>query len=131
MRKFKEKVQKPIYTISTLTDSNFDSLVNGLADILDTIPKHPLYEEEKFESHVLYQFKYEVPFTITKDNNTWVIRGEQVEKLLKMTRFNSEEAVLRFSNKLKKMGIDDKLKELGAVEGDNVRILDFEFDYKE
>ena len=131
LKKFKEKVQKPIYTISSLTDSNFDSLVNGLADILDTIPKHPLYEEEKFESHVLYQFKYEVPFTITKDNNTWVIRGEQVEKLLKMTRFNSEEAVLRFSNKLKKMGIDDKLKELGAVEGDNVRILDFEFDYKE
>ena len=29
------------------------------------------------------------------------------------------------------MGIDDKLKELGAKEGDQVRILDFYFDYKD
>jgi len=32
---------------------------------------------------------------------------------------------------LRKFGVDDKLRELGAQEGDNVRILDFEFDYKE
>ena len=29
------------------------------------------------------------------------------------------------------MGIDDKLAELGAEEGDQVRILDFYFDYKD
>jgi hypothetical protein len=29
------------------------------------------------------------------------------------------------------MGIDDKLRELGDQEWDNVRILDNEFDYKE
>ena len=131
LEEFKKKVELPIYPISAMLDSDLSVVVNSLADILDTIEKQPLYEEEKFESHVLYKFKAEVPFTITRDNNTWVIRGEQVEKLLKMTRFNSEEAVLRFSNKLKKMGIDDKLRELGACEGDNVRILDFEFDYKE
>ena len=102
-----------------------------LADILDTIEKTPLYTEEKFESHVLYKFEEKEPFTITRDGDTWVIRGDQVEKLLKMTRFNTDESVLRFSNKLKRMGIDDKLRELGAQEGDNVRILDFEFDYKE
>ena len=48
-----------------------------------------------------------------------------------MTKFNSDEAILRFSNKLRKLGVDDKLRELGAVEGDTVRILDFEFDFKE
>ena len=47
-----------------------------------------------------------------------------------MTRFNSDEAVLRFTNKLRKLGIDDKLRELGAEEGDTVRILDFEFEYR-
>jgi Obg family GTPase CgtA-like protein len=29
------------------------------------------------------------------------------------------------------MGIDDRLQELGAEEGDQVRILDFYFDYKD
>ena len=128
---FKKNVDLPIYPISAMTDSNLDDVVNALADMLDKIEKQPLYTEEKFESHVLYKFEEKVPFTITRDGNTWVIRGDEVEKLLKMTRFNSDEAVLRFSNKLKRMGIDDKLREMGAQEGDNVRILDFEFDYKE
>lgn len=128
---FKKNVDLPIYPISAMTDSNLDLVVDALADMLDKIEKQPLYTEEKFESHVLYKFEEKVPFTITRDGNTWVIRGDEVEKLLKMTRFNSDEAVLRFSNKLKRMGIDDKLREMGAQEGDNVRILDFEFDYKE
>lgn len=131
LEKFKAKVNLPIYTISAVSDPNLDSIMNALADILDTIEKTPLYTEEKFESHVLYKFHENVPFTINKEGNTWVIRGDEVEKLLKMTRFNTEESVLRFSNKLKRLGVDDKLRELGAQEGDNVRILDFEFDYKE
>jgi GTP-binding protein len=131
LEKFKSKVTFPIYPISAISDPNLDSVMDALADILDTIEKTPLYTEEKFESHVLYKFEDSVPFTITRDGDTWVIRGDQVEKLLKMTRFNTDESVLRFSNKLKRMGIDDKLRELGAQEGDNVRILDYEFDYKE
>ena len=47
-----------------------------------------------------------------------------------MTRFNTEEAIARFANRLRKMGIDDKLVELGAQEGDRVRILDYEFEFK-
>ena len=131
LEKFKSKVNLPIYPISAISDPNLDGVMDVLADILDTIEKTPLYTEEKFESHVLYKFEEKEPFTITHDGDTWVIRGDQVEKLLKMTRFNTDESVLRFSNKLKRMGIDDKLRELGACEGDNVRILDYEFDYKE
>ena len=89
------------------------------------------YEEEKFESHVLYKFMKEEPFTITKEDDVWVISGKEVERIFKMTKFSSEEAAYRFSKKLRRMGIDDKLQELGAEEGDQVRILDFYFDYKD
>lgn len=47
-----------------------------------------------------------------------------------MTKFNTEESIMRFAKKLRKMGVDDKLSELGAEEGDIVRILDFEFEFK-
>ena len=78
------------------------------------------------------RFEREKPFTITREGtNEWVVRGKDVEKLLRMTRFTSDEAANRFANKLRKMGIDDKLRELGAVEGDTIRILDLEFEYKE
>ena len=47
-----------------------------------------------------------------------------------MTKFTTDEAIMRFAKKLRRMGIDDKLKEMGAVEGDMVRILDFYFEFK-
>ena len=47
-----------------------------------------------------------------------------------MTKFTTEEGILRFTRRLRKMGVDEKLEELGAQEGDIVRILDFEFEYR-
>ena len=129
--KFKSKVDVPIYEISAITGDGLDSILLKLADMLDEIPKGKLYDDEKFESHVIYKFKEEKPFTITKENDAWVIKGQAIEKLLLMSRFDTDEAVLRFSNKLRKIGIDDELRKLGAEEGDTVRILDFEFEFKE
>ena len=132
LARFKEKVKdKKIFAVSAMESIGLKEVLNELYNILENIPKQPLYEEEKFESHVLYKFKKEQPFTIKKDNKVWVIRGDEVEKLLKMTRFSTDEAARRFASKLRKMGIDDKLRELGAQDGDTVRILDFEFDFKE
>lgn len=128
---FKKKVDCEVYPISAITGEGLEPILIKLADMLDTIKKEPLYEEEKFESHVLYKFKKEQPFTITNENGTWVVRGAEVEKLLRMTKFQTDESAVRFANKLRKMGIDDKLRELGAQDGDNVRILDLEFEYKE
>ena len=48
-----------------------------------------------------------------------------------MTNFNTEEALFRFSLKLRKMGIDDELEKMGIIEGDIVRIMDYEFEYVE
>ena len=131
LERFMEKVDVPVYPISALTIKGLEDVVNTLADMLDGIKKEPLYEEEKFESHVLYKFEEEELFHIIKEDDTWVIKGEKPEKLLRMTKFNSDESILRFSNKLKRMGIDAKLREMGAETGDNVRILDFEFEFKE
>lgn len=132
IEKFKKKVTNvPIFEISAMNNQGMKEVLIKLSTMLDTIEKTPLYEEEKFESHILYQFKKEQPFHIHKDGNIWVVTGDKVEKLLKMTRFTTEEAVKRFANKLRRMGIDDKLKELGAVDGDYVRIIDLEFEFRE
>ena len=88
-----------------------------------------MYEDYQIETHVLYKFKKEKLFTITKESDAWVVRGDVVEKLFKMTKFNSEDATKRFARKLKGMGIDDELARLGAETGDTVRILDYEFEY--
>ena len=133
LKEFKEKVKDvEIFEVSAATNKGLQVVVDKLADMLDSIPVNPLYYDSQIESHVLYKFKKEEPFTITRDDDgTWVISGDKVERIFKMTKFSSEEAEYRFAKKLTRMGIDDKLKELGAEEGDEVRILDFYFMYKD
>ena len=132
LKEFKEKVKDvKIYEISAATNKGLQVVVDALADLIDEAPNDPLYDESQIESHVLYKFKKEEPFTITQDSDgTWVISGKEIEKIFKMTKFSSDEAVYRFAKKLRRMGIDQKLEELGAKEGDQVRILDFYFDFK-
>ena len=130
LKEFKKKVKDPIYEVSAITNSGLEEVVTHLAEMLDNIPNTPLYDEETFESHVLYKFKKEEPYTIEKDGNDFVIKGEEVEKLFRMTKFNTEDAIQRFANKLRKMGIDDKLIAMGCKEGDMVRILDYYFEFK-
>ena len=131
LKKFKEKVDKKVYDMSAITGEGINKIILTLADMLDEIPKSNLYNDEKFESHVIYKFKEEKPYKITKENDAWVISGKEIEKLLIMSRLDTDEAILRFSNKLRKMGIDDELKELGAKDGDDIRIMDYEFEFKE
>ncbi len=131
LKKFKEKVDKEVYEMSAINGEGINKILLKLADMLDEIPKENLYKNENFESHVIYKFKEEKPYNITKDNDTWVISGDKIEKLLIMSRLDTDEAILRFSNKLRKMGIDDELRQLGAKDGDPIRIMDYEFEFKE
>ena len=132
LERFKEKFpDKKIIPISAMNSENLEIVINTLADMLDEIPITPLYEEEQYESYILYKFKKEEPYTITRDiDGTWLVKGKEIEKLLAMTKFNTEEAIVRFASKLRRMGIDQKLIELGVQEGDTVRILDYEFEFK-
>ena len=131
LEELKKKCDLKVFEVSAATNTGLNRVVDELANMLEELPDNPLYDDSQIESHVLYKFKKEEPFTITKEDDVWVISGKEIERLFKMTKFSSEEAIYRFAKKLRRMGIDDKLRELGAEEGDQVRILDFYFDYKD
>lgn len=130
LKRFKAKYKLPVYEISALTGEGIDKVLVKIADELDKIKEEPLFDEDSFESHVLYKFKKEQPFTITRDNDIYVIKGKEIEKLFRMTKF-TDEGALRFARKLRAMGIDDKLLEMGAKYGDKVQIMDLIFEFKE
>lgn len=131
LKEFKKKVKEEILEISGLTGQGIDEMLTYLADELDLIEEVDLYEDDEIESHILYKFKEEQPFTIeVDDNGVYVIHSEKIEKLFKMTKF-SDEGMRRFSNKLRRMGVDEELQKMGIQEGDYVRILDYEFEYTE
>ena len=133
LKRFKETFKdKEVIEVSAATKEGTKELIFKLREILLSIPETEPFEKEEFEDYVLYEFKKEKPYKIERfGDHTWILSGPELEKLLKMTRFNSDESALRFAKKLKNLGVDDELKSLGAKEGDIVRILDQEFEYEE
>lgn len=130
LEEFKKKINnKEIYEVTALINEGLEPVIEKLSEMTKEIERENLFEDEKVESHVLYKFKEEKPFTIVKENDTYIIRGEIIERLFMMTNFNTEEAYERFSNKIRRMGVDDELEKLGIKEGNTVRILDFEFEW--
>ncbi|HET6274682.1 MAG TPA: GTPase ObgE [Candidatus Cybelea sp.] len=64
-----------------------------------------------------------------RPDGAFVVSGERVERLAAMTNFESDEALARFERALGKMGVEKRLRELGATEGDTVHIGPYEFTY--
>ena len=130
LEEFKKKIKnKNIFEVTALINEGLDEVINKLSELTKSIEDTNLYDDEVVESHVLYKFKKEKPFTIDKDKDVYVIKGDAVEKLFRMTNFNTEEAYERFSNKLRRMGIDEELEKMGIQDGDTVKIFDFEFEW--
>jgi len=130
LEEFKSKVDVPIYPVSALDGKGLDKVIEALAEKLDTIKKQPLFDTKE-ESHVVYKYEEEKPFKVFREKDGFRVKGDKIEKLLRMTWFASDETYRRFSNQLKKMGIEDELRRLGAKNGDMIYILDYEFEYRE
>ena len=130
LENFKKKIKsKDIYEVTALLGEGLDAVIDKLSQMSKEIDREDLFDKAEEESYVLYKFKMEKPFTIVRDNDVYVVKGDAIEKLFRMTNFNTEEAYERFSNKIRRMGIDDELISMGIKEGDIVRIFDFEFEW--
>ncbi|GAF10056.1 GTP-binding protein Obg [Paenibacillus pini JCM 16418] len=70
-------------------------------------------------------------FTITRDNDAYIVHSVKIERMLKRIQMNSHEAILKLARTMRYMGIDEELRKRGAVEGTIVRIADFEFEFVE
>ncbi|MDP3968505.1 MAG: GTPase ObgE [Nocardioides sp.] len=61
-------------------------------------------------------------FTIRPTGEGWRVRGEKPERWVRQTDFSNDEAVGFLADRLNRLGVEAKLLELGAVEGDTVLI---------
>ncbi|MBE6145123.1 MAG: GTPase ObgE [Firmicutes bacterium] len=133
LKRFKEAYPElPIVEVTAMNAEGTEEMIIKLADMLEQVELEPIYEETSYESHIIYKFKNEKPYTISRDDSgVWIIKGAEIEKLLKMTKFYEDEGAQRFARKLRGMGVEDELEALGAQRGDDVQILDFIFTFKE
>lgn len=65
-------------------------------------------------------------FTIEQEEDAWRVRGQKIERLIRMTNFSQVEALDRVQRVLAASGISDALVRAGVQEGDTVRIAESE-----
>ena len=134
---FKEQLgpDVPVVPISSYTRENIDQLLYTIANTLEEVKDIDFNEEEKADetNRVLYKHTpSQDKFEITRDDDgAYVVSGNAIERMFKMTDFNSDPAVRRFARQMRSMGIDDALRDRGAENGDIVRILGGEFEFIE
>ncbi|WP_425386739.1 GTPase ObgE [Allofustis seminis] len=120
----------PIYKVSAVAHKNLQPLILKTAELLAEEKAKPP-EEIIGKDTILYTLEQEPePFQIQRDpDGTWVIIGQEIERLYHMTNLDFDESLMRFSRQMRHMGIDDALRERGAKDGDLVRIDDFIFEF--
>ena len=59
----------------------------------------------------------------------YVVKGASLERLVQMTNLDHQDGIMRLARKLKNLGVDDALRAKGAVDGDDVAIGDFSFEF--
>ena len=125
---FKEDIE--IYPISAETRQGVDQLLYAISAMLEKLEKESEQEHDQtLPYHKVYQLKETEPlFTIRRENDVYIVEGEKVERMMRMTNFAYHESVLRFGQKMKQWGIEQALREKGAQEGDTIRIGDMEFE---
>ncbi|GAB2470309.1 GTPase ObgE [Luteococcus sediminum] len=115
------------FVISTKSGEGLNGLVFAMAQLVAerraTLPE-PAPRKIVIRPKAVAQAE---PFTIKKMGDgmggfVWRVRGEKPERWVKQTDFNNGEAVGYLADRLNRLGIEDKLLEIGARPGDGVAI---------
>lgn len=127
---FKKTVSGDIYPISALTNENVDKFIEGAYKHLLDAPNLTIDDIAKTSSIKVYKLDDEESFKIDKINaDTYRIYGEKIEKYYQMVNLTTDEGMLKLISHLRRIGVDDKLEEMGAKNGDTVILCDFQFEY--
>jgi GTP-binding protein len=125
IKKFKSRIKKNFIMISAITGENIEKLLDEIVKALNKPIKSAI--EEEIEIVPTKKYIYEPDFKIVKKQGSFIVSGAKVEKLTLMTKFGEDDALRRYQNILKKMGLETELIKKGIKVGDSVIIGDFEF----
>ncbi|AEM73185.1 GTPase obg [Caldicellulosiruptor acetigenus 6A] len=132
---FKEEIEKmgyKVYPVSAATGMGVREVLKRAYELLKQQKAAENVEEDaKPRTFVYYKKKDVKPLTIRKENGVYVVEGTVVEKVARNIVLNDHDSFRYFQNFLNKLGVFDKLREMGIQDGDIVRILDVEFEYYE
>ena len=120
-----------VFSISAVSGKGLKELLYYVRELLDALPKEAVVFEQEYDPNE-YNPNDNLPYTVEKseeEENTYVVEGPKIERMLGYTNLDSEKGFQFFQNFLKTTGILDELGAAGIQEGDTVRMYGLKFDY--
>lgn len=120
-----------VFSISAVSGKGLKELLYYVRELLDALPKEAVVFEQEYDPNE-YIPNDNLPYTVEKseeEENTYVVEGPKIERMLGYTNLDSEKGFQFFQNFLKTTGILDELEAAGIQEGDTVRMYGLKFDY--
>ena len=120
-----------VFSISAVSGKGLKELLYYVRELLDALPKEAVVFEQEYDPNE-YNPNDNLPYTVEKseeEENTYVVEGPKIERMLGYTNLDSEKGFQFFQNFLKTTGILNELEAAGIQEGDTVRMYGLKFDY--
>ena len=117
------------FKISSVTGEGLEKLLDYVSNLLKTLPKEELVEKDERIVYTLEDDKE--GFTITREKNKFIIKGEAVERIIRRVNIEDNESLYYLHKKLRELGVEEELKKQGINEGDIVRIANYELEWYE
>lgn len=120
-----------VYAISAVSGQGLKELLYHVQEMLRELPQEPTVFAQEYDPELHLKMDT-LPFTVEKseeEENTYIVEGPRIEKMLGYTNLESEKGFRFFQNFLKENGILDQLEALGVKDGDTIRIYGLQFDY--
>lgn len=119
-----------IYPISSVTHQGVPALLQAAAKtIAEVEAEQPQVQPVQTGKSYVFQPAKDDLRVEKIDHHVFEVHGAKVERLVQMTNLDHQDGVLRLARQLKKMGVDEALRAKGAVDGDDVYIGDFSFEF--
>ncbi len=134
LKEFKKKVKAEVIPISSLTHDGINELVKKCYELVSKTDPFPLMgTKDKVETKVYNAYKDQKPiFEVIKErDHVYRLVGESIERTYSLINISTDEGLMRLINYLRKIEVEEALKEAGAEDGDSVFLCDFEFEYLE
>ena len=123
-----EKDGIKVFPISAVSGKGLKELLYHVSNLLETCGREPVVYEQEYDPAL--RFFRDEPYTITmEDDETFVVEGPKIEKMLGYTNIDTEKGFLFFQRFLKEQGILADLEEHGIQEGDTVKMYGHAFEY--
>lgn len=128
-----------IFPVSAATQTGVQDVLWAMARLLQT---HRQQREEARRAltettddmtavRITHTTSQEKLLSIRRENDVFIVEGDEVETLARRTKFGSYDAMQRFAHIIRKMGVEEALRKKGAKNGSTVRIGAYEFEFVE